>query len=265
MRVLSTQTFGAVDSGGPCACGGPYVSFDIAYARSGKHEGLKKVLTTLLEERRLKVGAIYRCEACRQPWFLDAFGRMLHRVPREREALLEKWGVTELVPSNEHRAILRSIGGSGADLYGNSAGELRFPCSVRLPDCVTINPALLVLTKAAPIGGDMAILYDSALLIEPTPFSLPPAVRLATLRAEEVRMGFAPTAVSTRDGRHFVLNWSCELVHVGDVRGEDLALTHDVFDATRANLLSAASTPTTYVYADWYEGAEALALHADLL
>jgi hypothetical protein len=236
----------------------------LAYARSGKDEDLRKVVATLVEERRLKGGALYRCEVCRQPWFLDAHGRMLHRVPRERETLLEQWGGTALIPSNEHRAILRRIGGSGADLYGNRAGGLRFPCSVRLADGETINPALLLISTAPPIEGTAATLYDPAMSIEPTRFALPPAVRLATLRAEEVRMGFAPTRVSTRDGRGFVLNWSCDLVHVDGVSGEDLALTDTSFDATRANVLSAGSTPTTLVYADWFDGADASALRADL-
>jgi hypothetical protein len=37
-------------------------------------------------------------------------------------------------------------------------------------------------------------------------------------------------------------------------------LTDAAFDATRANLLSAGSTPTTLVYADWFDGAAGLAL-----
>jgi hypothetical protein len=233
----------------------------VAYARSGKETDLRHLVESLAHERPLKAGALYRCTVCHQPWFMGEDGRMLTHVPRERESVLAAWSAVSLVPREEHLQVLRAIGGSGADHYGDCAGSLRFPCSVRLRDGRWADPAILLLTEDPPIGPqDDITLCDAVASIEPTRFALPAAVRLATSAAEEVRMGFAPTRVSTRDGRRFVLNWWCDVVNAGGVMGSELALTDEIFDANPSNTLSAGSTRATYVYADWFPGAHALAL-----
>jgi hypothetical protein len=98
--------------------------------------------------------------------------------------------------------------------YANDgSGDIRIPCLVRRTQDELYDPALVVITKLPPIqqGRKRVLLGNNNDSIGQSDLALPLRVHIATLHADEINTGFAPTLVKSRDNQYFVLNWTVQI------------------------------------------------------
>jgi hypothetical protein len=144
----------------------------------------------------------------------------------DRRPLLLEWDRRPLLPSPEVLAAAQGIGATPPDVYGNGTDQVQVPCEVLTTHGERFEMALLSFQAHPPLEDAYFTvrLIDEVAVVAPSEFALPRPVRLATTRAVEVSMGFAPTVVHSPDGRAFALNWTTNFFATEGSRGRDLAL-----------------------------------------
>jgi hypothetical protein len=204
----------------------PVDMFSWDYARSGRDAELAALRAHLREPVQLKSGRLYRCPDCGQAWYLDAAENMTTRVPREREAILHEWSTHALSLGDTFVEVLASIGSIEQDRYSNGRGYRRIPCAIRWTDGGVSDPCIILVTDLPPILQTQphVRLFGAVADVQVTDFALPLAVRCATRHADELRMGFAPTAVKDPSGRLLLVNWSADVFDFEGIRGRDIRL-----------------------------------------
>lgn len=207
----------------------------------------------LRDDTALKSGRRLRCPVCDQAWYLDAEGATATRIPRDREALVTEWSASDLTVRPAVMSVLDAIGAIEADQYGNGRGYSHIPCAIEWSDGTVSNPCLLLVTNMPPIlGAEQTVrLFQHVARVYSTDFALPLDVRRATRRADEHRMGLAPTAVKDPGGRTLFLNWSADIFDSNGIRGKDMRLADSTtrFDGI-SPIVSEPRDRITYVYAD---------------
>ena len=260
--------------GSKCRCAaGDVLSFNWDYAQERNDDDLSSFADCLVYARKLKFGHLYRCRDCDSWWYLgEEVGAMMSVVPASSRLSLEDWNASKLIPSSAQIAALKEIGGGGADSYGNGSGSYRIPCQVTWADGTTDDPCLVIVSKNPPRGpmGEPNLskhrLFRDVFKIRPTKFALSREIRLATLNSNEISMGYSPTCVESADGRRLVLNWTNELFQYENICGQDLKLSSQEFSYGREMesgaipVLTNAVDSMIYVYCDWFDGCETLAM-----
>ena len=216
--------------------------------------------------RHLKFGDLYRCKLCDRRWYLNEDTPLMERVPTPRRDLLDEWDAGPLTPSNAALEVMKVIGATGCDAYGNGRGEWKVPCAVRWPDGNVSNPCVVIISKRPPLDDwrpRVALLTGDA-TVDPSDYALPQEVRRATHNAIEESMGFSPTLVERIGGASALLNGAQDVLAFGDLRGSDIRLAPEGtnYDA-RTPILHSPPDFITHVYCDWFPSCADLALPGD--
>lgn len=187
-------------------CGaGNLLSFNWEYARKNGSRNL----AAYVNPTPLRWGTLYQCRACNQPWYLVDDPQFMHFVPRRNLPVIAQWDKEPIILAPEHLAVLRRIGRTPSDQYGNGRQFHETPCAVKTKQGEDIEMAIVSMQRHAPfeeyrnyrLASDIAEVY-------PSPFALPLDVRAATSRADEIAMGFAPTLVDLPTGESIIFNWT---------------------------------------------------------
>ena len=190
-------------------CGaGSTISFNWEYAKTTERPDARRDLSIFVSPQEMRWGTIYQCSNCGQPWYLDGNAQFMNFVPRERIRLIQEWNERPILIGSEHLSKLKEIGRTPPDLYGNGAEFNETPCGVLTKSGERIDVAIVSIQRHAPfedwrqyrLASEIESIYSS-------PYALPLHVRVATSRADEIRMGFAPTLVELPNGQVVVLNW----------------------------------------------------------
>jgi hypothetical protein len=243
MPKKPTNPFMAVASHGwddavcnACQAGNCY-SFNWAYSRSpeGRKHWPKPPSDALRFDRKLRAGTLYRCSQCQSPWYLDPHALMMNYVQTERIPLILNWSNNTLQLSSRHLQILSQIGETPHDIYGNGAGFNAYPCSVHTHSGEFFPTAIISRQSHAPFEMHRTYRLGSEIsTIEPSRFALPLEVRVATSRADEIRMGFAPTILETPEGKRLTANWTINFIAMDGVDAKTIrvAQKQGYFDDT---------------------------------
>ena len=130
-------------------------------------------------------------------------------VPRERVGLIQEWNDHPIFIGPEYLAKLEEIGRTPPDLCGNGAQFHETPCGVLTKFGERIDLSIVSVQRHAPFEDWRQYRLASEIeTIYPSPYALPLPVRTATSRADEIRMGFAPTVVELPNGQIVILNWT---------------------------------------------------------
>lgn len=191
-------------------CGaGSTISFNWEYAKTTSRPDAKRDLSIFTHPQELRWGTLFRCASCGQPWYLDGEAQFMNFVPRDRLALIHEWNNHQILIKPELLTKLEMIGRTPPDLYGNGAQFHETPCGVLTKSGERIDLAIVSMQRHAPFEDWRQYRRASEIQdIYPSPYALPLAVRTATSKADEIRMGFAPTLVKMPDGQAIILNWT---------------------------------------------------------
>lgn len=204
--LLGTSRLGAEPRCHACGAGAS-VSFNWRYAHErGSPEDLKQIALFSLW-KRLRRGSLYRCRICDEVWHLDSYSERMTHVEPDRLDLVLEWD-REAINLAEHlTVVIRQIGPTPPDVYGNGRERRVTPCAVETTSGELFENALVCVQLDAPVQHYMQFKLGSEIArISESPFALPLSVREASSRAEEMRMGFYPTLIEMPDERRFVLN-----------------------------------------------------------
>jgi len=231
----------------------PLTVFSWSHAATTREDPQLAALRRKLREAdSLKSGWLYRCPTCDQAWYLDVAKQAAMRVPRDREPLLATWSARRYeIPAGDHDA-LRSIGGIEGAHLGSNRAHLRIPCAIDWSDGTTSDPCLVIVTSSPPILETMrqVRLFDAVKEVRPSRFALSRAIRCATRKADERRMGFAPTPVETPNGRVVLLDWIADVFDHDGVVGSEVRLARRWPEGEPAPVVSEPRDRITFVFAD---------------
>lgn len=204
--MLGTTRLGVQPRCEPCGAGAT-ISFNWRYAQErGSAEDLKQI-SLFSPWKTLRVGSLYRCNVCNEVWHLDGGGERMTHVAPERLDLVLAWDRSAIELSEALQAVLREISPTPPDVYGNGAERRVTPCTVETVSGERFEKAMVCIQRDAPIQDHMIFKLGSEIAqISESPFALPLAVREASSRAEEMRMGFSPALIEMPNGRRFVMN-----------------------------------------------------------
>ena len=190
------------------ACGaGATISFNWRYAQERRSPEDLKQISLFSLWKVLRVGSLYRCHVCNEVWHLDGGGERMTHVAPERLDLVLAWDRAAIELPEALQAVLREIGPTPPDVYGNGAERRVTPCTVETVSGERFEKAMVCIQRNAPVQDHMTFRLGSEIAqISESPFALPVAVREVSSRAEEMRMGFSPTLIEMPDGRRFVMN-----------------------------------------------------------
>lgn len=191
-------------------CGaGSTISFNLEYAKTTDRPDARRDLSIFVSPQVMRWGTLFQCSSCGQPWYLDGNAQFMNFVPRERIGLIQEWNEHPILIGSEHLSKLEEIGRTPPDLYGNGAQFHETPCGVLTKSGERIDVAIVSIQRHPPFEDWRQYRLASEIeSIYPSPYALPLHVRVATSRADEIRMGFAPTLVELPNGQVVILNWT---------------------------------------------------------
>jgi hypothetical protein len=205
-EILSTQTF--ADSTCECCQYGKLLSFSWKRAGTGSKAKFPEHKAFVLQ-RRLRLGFLFSCKKCGRPWHLDEAETFMSAVPVERLSIIYEWDRHAITLSREVTQKLNLIGATPPDIYGNGRQYRQTPCSAMTTAGHRFDLAVISIQAHAPFEPHRNYRLGSEISkVDDSPYALPLDVRIATSRAEELSMGFAPTIVEMPDGKLFTLNWT---------------------------------------------------------
>lgn len=238
------------------ACGaGNLISFNWDYARTAPKPENRRDTSMFVNPVPLRFGALYECQVCAQPWYLCGEPAFMNFVQRERVDLIQRWNAQEITVPLQQAAQLKAIGHTPPDVYGNGSQYREFPCAVTTTDGATIDRAIVSLQRHAPFEeGRNARLATDIAEIRPSPFALPLTVRVATSKASEVRMCFAPTLVELPNGEVNVLNWSEHFFVKPGIQAGAIVLSRQRINMEKLPPIYQGPSDTVYFVADHAAG-----------
>ncbi len=213
-------------------CGsGSTISFNWEYAKATRLRDYQRDLSVFAELKALRYGVLYKCRSCGQPWYLCGDPAFMNFVPMDRLPIIDRWNEHPIALPTEFTECLAAIGATPPDIYGNRSQFQETPCAVTTIDVQKIDMAVISIQRHAPFEEWRNYrLATEIASISPSPYTLSLAVRVASSKAEEVRMGFAPTLVETGDGELVVLNWTQSFFVWRNCKASDVVVSQRRFD-----------------------------------
>jgi hypothetical protein len=205
-----------------CGTEEKYIAFNWKMAMEGYKE-FKYFVHGLKLKEDLKSGSLYQCLNCSSYWYLEKKGNTMIYV--EDMNLIYKWNCKKYHIEDYIYNKLSLIGATPPDLYGNRKDFIEVPCKVRTKENEIIDLSLIRFQSTPPQHTESNIRFiDEIHDVTASEFALPARVRVATSKAPEISMGFAPTKVITPNGERFLLNWSTDFFDYGEYKGKDIEL-----------------------------------------
>ena len=212
--------------GGCPTCGGPdgTLRFDWVLATQDPESDFAPYASTLIEQKPLRSGSLYKCSHCGQKWWLDVEGSTMRLVPRERLLTLEQWSSIPLVLSPALLEKARTIGATPVHALAQEKEYAEVPCRVVTLRGENLEKCLLVFRKDPPLETGPLRLASELADLSPSDFALPLDVRRTSVRSQPGKAGRAPTRVRDPQGRAWNLDWVVNFVDQKGLRGCDLRL-----------------------------------------
>lgn len=234
------------------ACGaGSVISFDWQYAQTAPQAEHRRDVSIFIRPAPLRYGTLYECRSCGQPWYLFGDPASMSFVPKERVELIRRWNEREIVLSTGHAAQLQAIGRTPPDVYGNRSQFHETPCAVTTVQGEQLDLSVISIQQHAPYEERRAYrLATDIAEIRPSPSALPLSIRVATSRAEEARMGFAPTLVELPSGDLIALNWTQHFFVREGCSASDVVLSTRRLDLENPPAVYNGTEGVTYFIAD---------------
>lgn len=183
----------------------------------------------------------------------------MYNIPEEFIDMVVKWSERVLLPNDNLLSKLKEIGATPPDLYGNLKEYIRIPCK-----CVTklneeIDFCIVSFQRFPPdyhqrTSGKKIIFIDELVDVLESEYALNRQVRLATTKAQEVRMGFSPTFVTTPDDKLFILGGITDFFECDGYKGKDITLPkEDIYLSEKRSIFYKKGyyEKITWVIADW--------------
>jgi hypothetical protein len=232
----------------PACRAGASVWFNWRFANERRSPEDLSRIAHFLHWKDLRRGVLYRCRLCDEVWHLDGDAEQMTHVQSERLALVLDWNRETPKLSTAVSARVERIGPTPPDVYGNGKERRVTPCAVMTHSGDQIETAMICVQRDAPVGDHMRFRLGSEIAkVSESPFALSRAVREASSRADEMRMGFSPTLIEMPDGRRFVMNGMTSFMAVQGYAASDARVVSGSFFSEHLTP-SIVETPDDLIY-----------------
>jgi hypothetical protein len=238
---------------------GRICEYNIESAKNPKNQDIFEINESLIFICDLSFGKIYRHQNNKDYWFLTQ--SIARRISDEQLDFFYKWDKTPQLFSEEQFQILLSIGGLPSTQYQMVPDYLHFPCKVITKDGREIDLCIIHFSKAPPFQSYFhnLILLSDIQTIKPSELTLGYNLRLSSLSVDEIRMGFAPFVVKTKDNKLITYDGSIQFASTGEVKGTDITeevdFTYKNFDDKISNV---PFEKMTFVIGQWDDRIETI-------
>lgn len=181
----------------------------------------------------------YCCNKCDTKWSFAEGSKWMNKVVRSE--LYEAWKRTNVIPTELQIEALKKIKG----VCDKDKVNTYYPCRV-VSGNIVFEKAIIIETSGNffgkfPCGREVHLLNESH-SISPSIYALPHEIRMASMTANEVSMGFAPVNIRNNNGNIYTLHSQMHFVDVNGLRGSDFKLDDE--KPHRKNIL----------HPDWADG-----------
>lgn len=204
----------------------------------------------LKELKPLRYGSIHRCTKCASLWFHDPDRNWMQRTPKDRLDLILAWNEREVRMSRNNIFILKNIGQTHADIYGNGNQYEEFPCRVITNKGEQTNLAIISFQKHPPFEENRTYRLASEIIqVMESPCALPLDVRHASTQAQELRMGFSPLIIEST-GQCYTLNGTTNFFSKRDVETKEITVSKKKVSLHELPPIASEPANITYFVAD---------------
>lgn len=258
--LLNSFTFSAKKNGCPtCAGQKDIVQFNWQWAQEAHNSDLGR--TALYLKKKWKLGFLFQCSICGQPWYLDEAQEKMTFLTPHQVRLMNLWGSTTLSLSNSLFQKAKAIGATPPHNQATQTQYAEVPCKVQTRQGEWIDKCLLIFASSPPLEDfyDKARLIDEIVDLQPSTYALSKTLRLAASRSKPDEKGQALTLVETIEGKRLCLNWSVNFVDRKQIQGQNLRLVNPLPQASskkKSNKLAVLREPIdsiTFFIGDWSE------------
>jgi hypothetical protein len=224
--ILGTSRLGVEPQCKACGAGAS-VSFNWRYANERRSSEDLSRIKLFVEWMTLRRGSLHHCSVCRAVWHLDGNAERMTFVDAERLPLVLEWNQTAIVLSPAVALAVQRIGPTPPDTYGNGIERRVTPCEVVTQLGERFQNAMICVQLDAPVQEHLNFRLGTEIAqVKESSAALPRAVREASSRAPEMRMGFSPTLIVMPDNRRFVMNGMTSFMAVPGYRASDARLAN---------------------------------------
>jgi len=236
------------------------VEFNIQVAKTGKEKELKEINDALLFQKELSVGKVYVQRGTNNHWYINETNTLARLVRNEQIELFYEWDKKELLPSDAQFEVLSSIGGLPSTQYMMEPKSVRVPASITKLTGEVIDFCIVHFSPAPPFQRYFhnCILLDDIKEINPSEFALSHDLRLSSMLADEIRMGFSPFVVRTNKDDLLTYNGKTQFVSEGNIRGGEIVSEAPLAYYKIGKLSDIPCERITYVICKWDERVQTL-------
>ncbi|HWZ21831.1 MAG TPA: hypothetical protein VNW06_04215 [Cytophagaceae bacterium] len=236
------------------------VEFNIQIAETGKEKELKQINDALLFQKELSVGEIYLQKDTNNYWYINETNTIARLIKNKQIELFYEWDKRELLPSDAQFEILSSIGGLPSTQYMMEPKSVRVPASITKRNGEVIDFCIVHFSPAPPFQRYFhdCILLDDVIDINPSKFALSHDLRLSSILADEIRMGFSPFVVRTNKGDLLTYNGTTQFVSDANIKGDEIVCEMPLDYYKIGKLQDIPKERITYVICKWDERVQAL-------
>jgi hypothetical protein len=238
------------------------IEYNIEYAKQGKDKEIKKIHTSLTLHEELTYGKIYKRQNNGDFWYINPKETIARYITKEQLELFHRWDKEILLPTEEQFHQLKSIGGLPSHEYSLYPDQIEFPARVITNDNQSHDLCIIHFSKYPPFQTyfKKVLLLSDITQIVASDFSLSHELRLASMKAEEIRMSFYPFMVKTKTGHFLTYNGITQFASTGNIKGEEI-VSHVDFDNRRFDKLTDIDLDSiTYIIGKWDDRIEDLFL-----
>ena len=201
--------------------------------------------------------SILKCGECEGLWYKNEnYNGKIFSFKTSNLCYLKKWIEEEHQIDKKLFTELRKIGNTPIHKYGNRFKKFEIPASCKFKDS-TIEDICLIRFQDLPPFLNTFSYYNSiksvseVCEISPSKYALDLQTRTETSKSEEIRMGFAPTTVKSKDNKYYVLNWTTNFFKYGNIKGCDVSFVTNHPKESEMIYANESKIEITYVIGDW--------------
>jgi len=245
--ILNTQK---LDRPTNCIHCGDNGGFNYGHAKNDEGSIRHSAFLSLKKYKPLRFGSLYKCTNCDSYWYYNPDRDWMGYTPDSRLALILNWNESKISLSGKYKKILKSIGMTPSDIYGNGRQYKEFPCRIVTAGGEVTDFGIVSLQKHPPYEPHRKYCLASEVVeLSESWYALPLDVRVATSRARERNMGYAPTLIES-NGKQFTLNWTTNFFSKEGHNASDVQISSETRHMNAMPIIAKSAVDITYFIAD---------------
>ncbi|MDB5120624.1 MAG: hypothetical protein JWN56_1842 [Sphingobacteriales bacterium] len=239
---------------------GKIIEFNIEAATDIKNKEIKEIKDKLVFHLEISHGKVFKRQDNGDLWYINSNATIARFITLHQFELIQRWNNQILLPNEEQLFSLSSIGGLPSSEYSLYPRSLEFPATIVTTGGKRIDMCIFHFCEAPPFQSYLrkTIMLSDIAEISPSELALSHNLRMASTRAEEIRMSFYPFMVLTNKGKLITYDGTTQFASKGEIKGNEIisevAFSYEKFDKIK----EISYDDITFVIGKWDDRIECL-------